>query len=278
MKIVLRSTFSVLCLLMVSACIYALPSSEEHNKSTSTIVSDAMSSQSENNSASLNSLDSYDNPLADIAAPETIEEKFSYAYAYISYLAIEKQGFKLDGVYFAKGALDAMYNTGIYNEAQLNQILSDMQSSMLSQESDEIEKIAADNLEDANNYLVMNKELSGVKVTSSGLQYKVLVPGSGASPVSGQQVTLNYQIQLMDGTLVGQSDGDAIYSVDCSIPGFTEGLKLMKVGSKYRFWVHPDLAYGKQGANNIEPNSLLIFDVELKSIEDESVESSLKIN
>jgi FKBP-type peptidyl-prolyl cis-trans isomerase len=261
----------------VSTCIYALPSAEERNnsKTTSSIVNDALSVKGSPDKTVPD--ESFDNPLSDLPAPKSITEKFSYAYAYILYLSTQKQGYDLDSIYFAKGALDAMNRTGIYEEDELNVILQDMQEAMLNKASTQLEELASENLEQANNYLVMNKELSKVNVTDSGLQYKLLEPSEGETPESGQQVTLNYQIHLMDGTLVGQSNGDDIYLVDNNLPGFVEGLKLMQVGSKYRFWVHPDLAYGAQGANNIEPNCLLIFDVELKSIEDETVVNSLKI-
>lgn len=277
MKIALKTTMSMLCLMLVSTCIYALPFSEEqrNNKSTFSIVNDALSLKSSPDTTVSDK--SYDNPLSDLPSPTSITEKFSYAYSYILYLSTQQQGYDLDALYFAKGALDAMNNTGIYEEDELNQILKDMQGAMLNKASSQLEELAAKNLEKANNYLVMNKELSGVKVTDSGLQYKVIEANDGPTPKPGQKVTLNYQIQLMDGTLVGQSDGDDVYLVDNNIPGFAEGLKLMQVGSKYRFWVHPDLAYGKQGANNIEPNCLLIFDVELKSIDEDVVVNSLKI-
>lgn len=265
------------CLLLVSTCIYALPSAEEqrNSKSTSAIVNDALSAESSRDSSVPD--ESFDNPLSDLPSPQTITEKFSYAYAYILYLSTQKQGYDLNSLYFAKGALDAMNRSGIYDEDELNQILKDMQEAMLNKASTQLQELAAKNLEKANNYLVMNKELSGVKVTESGLQYKILQASDGESPISGQKVILNYQIHLMDGTVVGQSDGDDVYLVDNNIPGFAEGLKLMQVGSTYRFWVHPDLAYGAQGANNIEPNCLLIFEVELKSIEDDTVVNSLKI-
>ena len=277
MKIVLKTTLSMFCLLFVSTYIYALPSAEEqkNSRSTSAIVNDALSDK---DSPSITVQDeSFVNPLSDLPSPTTITEKFSYAYAYILYLSTQKQGYDLDSIYFAKGALDAMNRNGIYEEAELNIIMQDMQEAMLTKASTQLGKLLAKNLEEANNYLVMNKELSKVNVTDSGLQYKVLEASEGETPKSGQQVVLNYQIHLMDGTLVGQSYGDDAYLVDNNIPGFAEGLTLMQVGSKYRFWVHPDLAYGARGANNIEPNCLLIFDVELKSIDDEVVVNSLKI-
>lgn len=275
MKIALKNTLTVFALLLMCTNIYSLPSSEEPTSKVSSIVNNIISTSSPVGEKVVN--EDVNNLLADVPAPKTIEEQFSYAYAYIIYLSIVQQGFKIDSKYFAKGAIDAETGSGLYNEAQLSQILQTMQQKILGDAQKQLDSVAKSNLDAANAYLEKNKQLEGVKVTPSGLQYKVLEASNGVSPTKDQQVVLNYQIHLMNGTLVGQSDGDAVYDLENSIQGFTEGLLLMQVGSKYRFWVHPDLAYGVQGANNIEPNCLLIFDVELKAIKDTTIENTLKI-
>jgi len=255
--------------------IYSLPSSEEPTKKVSSIVNNIISSSNSDSSFELD--EDSKKILAAIPDPQTIEEQFSYAYAYIIYLSIIQQGFDIDSKYFAKGAIDAENGTGLYDEEQLNKILQTMQQKIIGDAQNQLNEVAQTNLDAANACLEENKEREGVNVTPSGLQYKVLNASDGVSPTKVQQVVLNYQIHLMDGTLVGQSNGDAVYDLDNSIPGFTEGLLLMQVGSKYRFWVHPNLAYGALGANNIEPNCLLIFDVELKAIKDTTVANTLKI-
>jgi FKBP-type peptidyl-prolyl cis-trans isomerase len=274
-KIALKNTFTVFALLLMCTSIYSLPSSEEPNNKVSSIVNNIISTSSSGSDKVID--EDSKKLLSEVPDPKTIEEQFSYAYAYIVYLSIVQQGFDIDSKYFAKGAIDAENGSGLYNEAQLSQILQTMQQKILGDAQTQLDKVAKTNLNAANECLDINKGLDGVKVTPSGLQYKILKASDGVSPTKVQQVVLNYQIHLMDGTLVGQSDGDAIYELDNSIKGFTEGLLLMQVGSKYRFWVHPDLAYGVQGANNIEPNSLLIFDVELKAIKDTTVANTLKI-
>lgn len=275
MKIALKNTITVFALLLICSNIYSLPSSEEPASKVSSLINKIVSTS---NSSSDKVVDEEKiNLLSDVPEPKTIEEQFSYAYAYIVYLSIVQQGFDIDSKYFAKGAIDAENGSGLYNEAQLSHILQTMQQEILVDAQAQLDELAKKNLEDANKSLELNKELDGVVVTDSGLQYKVLRSSEGISPTKDQQVVLNYQIHLIDWTLVGQSEGDAVYDFENSIKGFSEGVLLMQVGSKYRFWVHPDLAYGIQGANNIEPNSLLIFDVELKAINDISVENSLKI-
>lgn len=275
MKIALKNTITVFALLLICSNIYSLPSSEEPASKVSSLINKIVSTS---NSSSDKVVDEEKiNLLSDVPEPKTIEEQFSYAYAYIVYLSIVQQGFDIDSKYFAKGAIDAENGSGLYNEAQLSHILQTMQQEILVDAQAQLDELAKKNLEEANKSLELNKELDGVVVTDSGLQYKVLRSSEGISPTKDQQVVLNYQIHLIDWTLVGQSEGDAVYDFENSIKGFSEGVLLMQVGSKYRFWVHPDLAYGIQGANNIEPNSLLIFDVELKAINDISVENSLKI-
>lgn len=275
MKIALKNTITVFALLLICSNIYSLPTSEEPASKVSSLINKIVSTS---NSSSDKVIDEEKiNLLSDVPEPKTIEEQFSYAYAYIVYLSIVQQGFDIDSKYFAKGAIDAENGSGLYNEAQLSHILQTMQQEILLDAQAQLDELAKKNLDEANKSLELNKELDGVVVTDSGLQYKVLRSSEGISPTKDQQVVLNYQIHLIDGTLVGQSEGDAVYDFENSIKGFSEGVLLMQVGSKYRFWVHPDLAYSIQGANNIEPNSLLIFDVELKAINDISVENSLKI-
>ncbi len=112
--------------------------------------------------------------------------------------------------------------------------------------------------------------MEGVSTTDSGLQYQVLREGEGPSPESGQQVRVHYRGTLPDGTEFDTSyDTDpAVFAVDGVIPGFTEALMLMNVGSHYRVVIPSDLAYGAQGAGpDIGPNQTLIFEIELLGIE-----------
>lgn len=108
---------------------------------------------------------------------------------------------------------------------------------------------------------------SGYKVTASGLKYKVIKQGTGATPKTTDNVTVHYTGKLLDGTVFDssvQSGGPITFPLNGVIQGWNEGLQLMKEGSAYTFIIPPHLAYGTQGiANVIPPNSTLIFDVEL---------------
>jgi FKBP-type peptidyl-prolyl cis-trans isomerase len=115
-------------------------------------------------------------------------------------------------------------------------------------------------------FLENNKKSEGVKTTSSGLQYKVLQKGKGTSPTATDSVVIQYKGSLIDGTVIDSTSKSQPATLDLSktIPGLTEGIQLMSVGSKYRFFIPPELAYGSMGAPPaIPPESVLIFDIEL---------------
>jgi FKBP-type peptidyl-prolyl cis-trans isomerase len=119
-------------------------------------------------------------------------------------------------------------------------------------------------------FLSENAEKEGVQVTESGLQYEVLREGEGPTPEATDQVSIHYQGTLMDGTQFDSSydrGEPAVFAVNGVIPGFSEGLQLMPVGSQYRFYIPSELGYGPQGSGGaIGPNSTLIFEVELLDI------------
>ena len=122
----------------------------------------------------------------------------------------------------------------------------------------------------AADFLAANKERSGVKTTASGLQYEVLTEGEGESPAATDTVAVHYEGKLVDGTVFDSSyqrGEPAVFPLDRVIPGWTEGLQLMKPGAKYRFTIPPELGYGPEGAGGvIPPNAVLQFDVELLAV------------
>jgi peptidylprolyl isomerase len=120
-------------------------------------------------------------------------------------------------------------------------------------------------------FLSENKKRPGVITTSSGLQYEVLKKGNGTgAPKATDKVTVHYHGTLIDGTVFDSSVNrgqTATFGLNQVIPGWTEGLQLMRVGDKFRFYMPANLAYGNRSPSaKIKPNSMLIFDVELFSI------------
>ena len=118
-------------------------------------------------------------------------------------------------------------------------------------------------------FLADNAKKKDVKTTASGLQYKVVTPGTGKSPKATDVVEVNYEGKLIDGTVFDSSyeRGEPIeFPLNQVIPGWTEGLQLMKEGGKYEFYIPSELAYGELGNQGIAPNSTLIFTVELLAV------------
>ena len=125
------------------------------------------------------------------------------------------------------------------------------------------------NIADGEKFLAENAEREGVTVTDSGLQYEVMSEGEGASPTAEDTVTVHYKGTLLDGTEFDSSYSrgePATFPLSRVIPGWTEGVQLMKVGSKFKFFIPSELAYGERATGKITPNSTLVFEVELLDV------------
>ena len=130
--------------------------------------------------------------------------------------------------------------------------------------------VYADNKLEGESFLEANKAVAGVQVTESGLQYKVTKMGKGKKPSATDKVKVHYHGTLIDGTVFDSSveRGEPIvFALNQVIPGWTEGLQLMPVGSKFTFYIPQELAYGDRETGSIKPFSALIFEVELLGIE-----------
>jgi len=127
-----------------------------------------------------------------------------------------------------------------------------------------------ENLVAGQQFLAENKSKEGVQTTESGLQYKVLTMGEGAKPAATDTVKVHYSGKLLDGTEFDSSyarNEPISFALNRVIAGWTEGMQLMPIGSKFEFYIAPELAYGEGGGGPIPPNSTLIFEVELLDIE-----------
>ena len=129
---------------------------------------------------------------------------------------------------------------------------------------------AESNLKAGEKFLEENGKRPGVVVLASGLQYEIITEGTGAKPTAKDKVTCHYHGTLIDGTVFDSSvrrGQPATFPLNMVIKGWTEGLQLMTVGSKWRFFIPPHLGYGdRQVSAQIGPNSTLIFEVELLGI------------
>ncbi len=135
------------------------------------------------------------------------------------------------------------------------------------------DKAAKDSLEAGQAYLIENGQKEGVKTTESGLQYEMLVDGKGARPRAESKVEVHYEGKLINGTIFDSSiqrGKPAEFGLNQVIAGWTEGLQLIREGGKARLVIPPELGYGTGGTRGIPPNAVLIFEVELLSIKDET--------
>lgn len=209
--------------------------------------------------------------IADLKKPISLDDRFSYTYGYMLFATLQQQGFdNLSSSYFAKGAVDADKTSGLFTQEEMTQILHEVQTNLLQKAQQERAKVATENLQAAEDFLSSNGKQDGVETTDSGLQYRILIQGSGEKPTEESIVEVDYQILLLNGRVIDSSyernQSSSFQLQAIMVPGFIEGVKLMETGSKYRFWIHPSLAYGVEGTQAVDPNSLLIVEVELKAI------------
>ncbi len=132
-------------------------------------------------------------------------------------------------------------------------------------------ELAAENIVIGNEFLAKNKSVEGVIETASGLQYQVLQQGEGTEhPTARTKVKVHYHGTLLDGTVFDSSverDSPISFGLNQVISGWTEGVQLMVVGDKFKFFIPSTLGYGNRAAGKIAPGSLLIFEVELLEIQ-----------
>lgn len=182
---------------------------------------------------------------------------------------LRRQNVGLDYDVFMAGLTDG-YETGVVqlDKNQRRNAMMALQKHIKEKAQEE----GKNNLAAADEFLDKNKnENPDVKETPTGLQYRVLKEGEGNSPGKTDRVKVHYAGRLIDGTEFDSSikrEEPSSFGLNQVIKGWTEGLQLMKVGSKFEFFIHPKIAYGTRPKPNIPSNSLLIFEVELLEIEE----------
>jgi len=156
-------------------------------------------------------------------------------------------------------------------DEEVQAVMQEFQKEMMAKRMKGQQEGLTKNKAEGEKFLADNKKKEGIKTTASGLQYKVIKDGTGKTPKATDTVKVHYHGTLIDGTVFDSSvqRGEPIsFPLNGVIPGWTEGVQLMKVGDKFQFTIPSALAYGEQGAGGaIGPNSTLIFDVELLGIE-----------
>jgi len=171
---------------------------------------------------------------------------------------------------FAKGLNDIIKgNEPAMSQAEISSFMTAFQQKAQEKAQTAIKAASAENAKNGQAFLDANKKKEGVKVTASDLQYKVITKGDGAKPKATDKVKVHYRGTLIDGKEFDSSykrNQPAEFVLNQVIKGWTEGLQLMNVGSKYEFYIPSGLAYGPNGPPSIGPDQTLIFTVELFDI------------
>ncbi len=203
----------------------------------------------------------------------TQNQKVSYAIGMNIGRNLKRDSIDIDSAIFLRGMKDALAgNKLLLTDDEAKSALTQLQVEVKAREEAKTKAVALENKKAGDAFLAANKTKEGVVTLPSGLQYKIIKEGTGPKPAADDTVVCNYRGALVDDTEFDSSykRGEPIkIPVGQVIKGWTEAIQLMPVGSKWQLFIPSDLAYGERGApgSPIGPNSALIFDVELISIE-----------
>jgi FKBP-type peptidyl-prolyl cis-trans isomerase len=212
-------------------------------------------------------------PAVTFSAPPTdFEEKLSYSMGFEVGSYFKGAGDDIQKEYLIIGIEDA-FNGGnaVLSDEEMLAVKREFAMKMQARQMAKLEEMKTENKAAGDAYLAENRKKDGVVVTGSGLQYTVVAKGEGEPAKASDTVTVNYTGTLINGTefdSTAKHGEPAQFQVDQVIPGWSEALQLMNVGTKLHLVIPPELAYGENGAAPmIEPNSVLVFEVELLAIE-----------
>lgn len=208
----------------------------------------------------------------DSSALNTEIQKLSYSIGVDLGSNIKKQGIDIDVKSMSQGIEDAMKENPLkMTEEQMKDSLVKFQKDLMAKRTKQFEEQADKNKSKGEAFLKDNKSKKGVVTLPSGLQYKIVTAGNGAKPQKEDTVTVEYTGRLIDGKVFDSTDKTgkpATFKLDQVIPGWTEALQLMPVGSTWEIYVPAELAYGERNIGGlIGPNETLIFTVHLISID-----------
>jgi len=210
-------------------------------------------------------------PVAMAYELKSEEQKLSYSLGLILGEKLRVDFKELDTDAFRRG-VESVYSDGkpLLTQEEVQGVMQAFQQKKIEEQRQAFAKQALQNLEKGQAYLADNGKKSGVQTTDSGLQYEELTAGKGGSPAVTDTVQVHYRGTLVDGTEFDSSysRGEPVsFPLNGVIPGWTEGLQLMKEGGKSRLVIPSELAYGPGGMGNaIGPNETLVFEVELLKI------------
>jgi len=199
------------------------------------------------------------------------KEKVSYALGLSLGGNLKRQLVDVDPDVMLRGLKDGLDGgKALMTDDEVRVTIMQMQSELKAKLEEKAKLAAVTNKKEGDTFLEANKSKEGVVALPSGLQYKILTQGTGPTPMAADTVSCNYRGTLLDGTEFDSSykrGQPASFRVSGVIKGWTEALQLMPVGSKWQLFIPASLAYGERGQGPIPPNAMLIFEVELISIQ-----------
>ena len=202
---------------------------------------------------------------------ETEKDKQSYAIGLNLGKRLHRDDIDVDPKIVLQGLQDAVAGGKVLlTDDQITTVMTDLQNQVRQKQEEKKQALAESNKKDGAAFLAANATKEGVVTLPSGLQYKVLVAGTGPKPAATDSVVCNYKGTLLDNTEFDNSykrGQPATFGVGGVIKGWTEALQLMPAGSKWQLFIPADLAYGERGRDPIGPNATLIFELELLSIQ-----------
>jgi FKBP-type peptidyl-prolyl cis-trans isomerase FklB len=205
---------------------------------------------------------------------KTKEDSLSYAFGIVNYNALLYDSLKLNPMIVAKAMIDGEKGKPAMSDESargyIMMFLNQRETETMAKRAEQNKEMYKVYIAENEAFLAKNKERTGVIVTPSGLQYEVVKMGTGPKPTADSEVKVHYTGTLIDGTEFDSShkrNQPAQFMVSGVIPGWTEALQLMPVGSTFRLYLPENIAYGANGAGDVvQPFSTLIFDVELLDI------------
>ena len=198
-------------------------------------------------------------------------DRLSYSIGYQVGGDFKRQGLEIRKEALVRGILDSLGgDEAAMSSEDMRETLVQLRQDVMARREAERKVAGEANLKASDAFLSENAGMPGVVTTASGLQYKVITEGSGKRPGKTDSVTVHYKGTLIDGTLFDSSyrrKKPATFAVNGVIAGWTEALQLMKEGAAWHLFIPPELAYGDKRTGIIAPNSTLIFEVELVSVQ-----------
>jgi len=204
------------------------------------------------------------------ASLEREDQLLGYSIGYQVGGDFKRQGLRVNPEMVVRGVLDALAGSEpLMTEDEMRRTLIILERHAETAREQQRQELLQQNLELGSAFLAENATQEGVRVLPSGLQYRILEPGSGPTPSATDSVTVHYRGTRIDGVEFDSSHAHgepATFRVEDGMPGWSEALQRMKEGARWQLFLPPELGYGERASERIGPNSTLIFEIELISV------------